>query len=318
MSMIFQNVAKTYLTGRSDFIDENIKELLSYRVQGGGCVTYKSYVMTEDEASERRSYMRQLLKNTKRCNLSNNELDSSRITILNTGEFNGSYLFEDSKGNEFFISSGKINENQADFRKVRAMIPFEYLGKKGNDFNWGIYGNDMSTQRGLVNNYILHFQEFKSEGMGLYICSKIKGSGKTMLSCCILNEIAHRYAVSTKFVPILDLIELTKKDFRENQTLLNELYDASVLVIDDIGVQMAKEWVDTVLYKLINDRYNKKRITIYTSNIEMEQLKIDDRIIDRIDGTTYVIHIPEVSIRHNQKKKEKDDLLQKIKEKATT
>lgn len=32
-----------------------------------------------------------------------------------------------------------------------------------------------------------------------------------MLACCLLNEIAKRYAGSVKFVNILDFIEMTKK-----------------------------------------------------------------------------------------------------------
>lgn len=75
---------------------------------------------------------------------------------------------------------------------------------------------------------------------------------------------------------------------------------------------MSKEWIESSLYQLINHRYNNKLVTIYTSNIRFTEMKIDDRIIDRIDATTYPLNIPEVPVRHQMKKAEKDKLMSDI------
>lgn len=75
---------------------------------------------------------------------------------------------------------------------------------------------------------------------------------------------------------------------------------------------MEKQWVDTVLYRLINERYSMHRITIYTSNVMPEKLKIDDRIIDRIEATSYVITLPEVSVRRMKSKAEMNALLNDV------
>ena len=133
-----------------------------------------------------------------------------------------------------------------------------------------------------------------------------------MLSCCILNELANRYACNIKFVNILDLLEMTKKGFNGQQDELERIRDATILCLDDIGVQMEKQWVDTVLYRLINERYSMHRITIYTSNVMPEKLKIDDRIIDRIEATSYVITLPEVSVRRMKSKAEMNALLNDV------
>ena len=97
---------------------------------------------------------------------------------------------------------------------------------------------------------------------------------------------------------------------------MEALYTSSVLVLDDIGVQMSKEWVDTVFYRLINTRYNEKLVTIYTSNIAVGKLKMDERITGRIESRSYEIHLPEVPVRSVQRKAEKDELLNRMNQNA--
>ena len=80
----------------------------------------------------------------------------------------------------------------------------------------------------------------------------------------------------------------------------DSIRNAAVLCLDDIGVQMSKEWVDTVFYSLINERYSNHKITIYTSNALPDALKIDDRIIDRIASRSYIITLPEVNVRRSK------------------
>lgn len=76
---------------------------------------------------------------------------------------------------------------------------------------------------------------------------------------------------------------------------------------------MRKEWVDTVLYQLINERYTEHKVTLYTSNLPPDGLKIDERIVDRIEATTYTITLPEVNIRKMKSSEEKENLMNDIK-----
>lgn len=151
--------------------------------------------------------------------------------------------------------------------------------------------------------------------MGMYIHSGTKGSGKTMLACCVLNEISSRYYGSVKFVNALDFLEMTKKRFNYDNPEVEALYICKTLVIDDIGAQLDKDWINTVFYRLVNDRYTNHKPTIYTSNLGIDQLKMDDRIIDRIDSASFEIHLPEKSIRREKRQREKDEIMNKEKKK---
>lgn len=284
------------------------EELARYRVSSGSNLQYQRK-MRPEEVTERRRYIRGILKGSAYwANKSNADIDNTRI--MKEGD---DYLIEDEEGQLFFHSVGKVTREETEFRKIRAMMPFEFMDLTGKDFRWEEYSQDINVPRDYVNNFILNFEKFRKKGMGLYIYSSEKGSGKTMLSCCILNELVKRYAVSVKFINSLDLLEITKKGYRgEGQEELEGLYNASVLVIDDIGVQLAKEWVDTVFYRLINYRYTQRLITIYTSNLPAGQLKVDDRITDRIENTTYFVPLPEESVRSKIRKRKKEKIMQEI------
>ena len=289
-------------------IEKSGEELAYYRLLKPNGKTFFAIPMDSDQLSERRIYLRKTLAPYPRWEkLTNEQLEDIRLYRVDNG-----YIAEDEKGYQFFLSGQNVTTKDHEFRKVRAMMPFEFVNAVAQDFMWSKYKSDIMAAKDMVNRYIMCYQQFKTRGMGLYIYSGTKGSGKTMLSCCILNEISKRYAGSVKFVNILDFLEMTKKSYDGDESV-KALYDASLLVIDDIGVQMSKEWIDTVLYRLINERYANRLPTIYTSNIPVDHLKMDDRIIDRIESTTFSVTIPEESIRKDTRQQEKERLLQEIK-----
>lgn len=295
-------------TGATNQEREKGKELAEFIVYQEGGSNYYAMKMDADQRTERRIYMRKVLLDYHEwANLSNEELDRIRIQSVK-----GGYLAERPDQAPTFLRLRSISKEDAELRKVRAMMPFDFLNMTAKDFLWDKYSTDTSGSKSMMSQYIINYQAFKEKGMGLYIYSETKGSGKTMLSCCLLNEIAKRYAGSVKFVNILDFIEMTKKGIDNQDEDVKAIYHCGLLVIDDIGVQMSREWIDTVLYRLINDRYANKLPTIYTSNLPVEGLKMDDRITDRIECTTYPIRLPDESIRKIMRQQEKQDLLNNI------
>ena len=269
------------------------EELARYRLRKPGGMEWNSRSMTPEELSERRIYMRKTLVRFPRWeNMTNAEYED--IRVYRQGKC---LMLEDANGYEYLLPAAGVTAEESEFRKIRAMMPFEFLDVRAKDFQWSRYQGDVTVAKEMVNRYILHYEKLRNKGMGLYIYSGTKGSGKTMLACCLLNEITKRYKGVVKFVNILDFLEMTKKGFSGDDEDVNNIRHAGLLVVDDIGVQMSKEWIDTVLYSLVNDRYVNRLPTIYTSNIPVNRLKMDDRITDRIESTTYSVQLPEESIR---------------------
>ena len=284
------------------------EELARYRLRKPGGMEWYARSMTPEELSERRIYMRKTLVRFPRWeNMTNAQYEDIRVYRQ------GNHLMlEDANGYEYLLPAAGVTAEESEFRKIRAMMPFEFLDVRAKDFQWSRYHGDVTVAKEMVNRYILHYEKLRNKGMGLYIYSGTKGSGKTMLACCLLNEITKRYKGVVKFVNILDFLEMTKKGFSGDDEDVNNIRHAGLLVVDDFGVQMSKEWIDTVLYSLVNDRYVNRLPTIYTSNIPVNRLKMDDRITDRIESTTYSVQLPEESIRKAMREQQKQKLLQEI------
>lgn len=204
--------------------------------------------------------------------------------------------------------SGKAS---SEYRRSRSLLPKEFINKQGKDFNWNLYGCDTDYPKSIVNDFIMNFYDFEKKGFGLYIYSKTKGSGKTMLSCCIANELMERVDMPVKFVTILDFMDIVKKNYKNDD--FNEdikaLYKARLLILDDLGVEIKKEHTDMKLYQLINERCNNQLSTIITSNLKLDELKLDERTVDRIEKMGMVVELPNVPIRRYKAEEEKKKFL---------
>ena len=199
---------------------------------------------------------------------------------------------------DYFIDDGAMVDLRIDERRERSGMPLEYVYKTANSFDWGRYGEDMTMQKKIVNAFVVEFGSFRREGRGLYICSKTRGSGKTLLACCTANEILKKHDITVKFISVPDYIELIKEKDEGSREKVKTIMDAALLIVDDIGAQVEnKEWITTALFRLIDRRYSNHYPTIFTSNVRMEDLKTDERISDRIYAVSAPVIMPEVSIR---------------------
>jgi DNA replication protein DnaC len=125
------------------------------------------------------------------------------------------------------------------------------------------------------------------------------GRGKTHLACAILSELVVTKGVSALYADFSDLLLRIQTSFRPDadtskETVLTPYAEAELLVLDELGASKPHAWVLDVLYNLLNTRYNRKRITIATSNFEDEpdaasgeREKLEDRIGYRLRSRLY-------------------------------
>lgn len=136
-----------------------------------------------------------------------------------------------------------------------------------------------------------------------------------MLACCMCNEIIRKGGISVKFTTVPDFIALVGEEFkneRGEESEVKNITNCTLLVLDDIGSVKQKSWSDENLFKLINTRMSNKKPIVFTSNIPMEQLNVDERIQDRICKISIPLNMPEEAIRTQQAQKENVAFLQDI------
>ena len=228
---------------------------------------------------------------------------------------------EDYGPASYFRCDGQILGNRIADRQNRSMFPEAYVHCRMESFKWEIYGEDISLQKELVERFIGQFFEFQKECNGLYIQSTTRGSGKTMLACCIGNEIIRQHDVSVKFTTMSEYIECVRGSGRSEseKEKAKSIREATLLIVDDIGATTEdRGWIEDVIFRLVNYRYERHLSTIYTSNVPINELKCGDRSMERINATSFEVIIPEVNIRREKADQYKRDFYNRIRQKGNT
>lgn len=267
--------------------------------------------MTPEEHIERNIYMRHKLKGTMHENATDEELDHARLKMIAQGLY---YEFENE-----VVRLGH-NETWADERRRRAAIPAIYEGMGAQDFDFDIYGKDMAMAKvkAIVNGFILKFSLWQREGKNLYIYSKTKGTGKTMLSCILLNEVTMRHMTPARFITVYDYLNTVTESWKDKtgdtSARLRDIETTQLLILDDIGAQDPNKLVNDSLFKLIDRRYSNMLVTIFTSNKKINDLGLDERIISRIEEKSILVSLPEVSIRQRKAESKQEEFLSRLEE----
>jgi DNA replication protein DnaC len=103
------------------------------------------------------------------------------------------------------------------------------------------------------------------------------GVGKTYLLAAIAKNFASR-GISIRFVDFFQLLLELKAGYandKNDATLLNELIDVDILLVDELGKGRNSDWEASVLDQLVMGRYNRNKIIVASTNYD---LKPSDRV----------------------------------------
>jgi DNA replication protein DnaC len=97
------------------------------------------------------------------------------------------------------------------------------------------------------------------------------GTGKTHLVVAILAALVRERGVRCLFYDFQDLLKEIQSSFSpvkqaSEMDILQPVFTAEVLVLDDLGAQKPTAWVRDTVGHIINNRYNDRRTTLFTTN----------------------------------------------------
>ena len=174
---------------------------------------------------------------------------------------------------------------------------------QSNMADW-TFANDDGENKEIsdaMKKYADQFDEFKKSGIGLLLYGSV-GTGKTYYAACIANELIDKGYVKVLMTNFARLTNQLQGKFEGRQEYLDSLNDYSLLIIDDLGAERDSEFVQEIIFNIIDARYRSGLPFIITSNLSIEEMMKTDklshkRIYDRILERCYPVKVDGASRR---------------------
>ncbi len=190
---------------------------------------------------------------------------------------------EKNQKNKFHIEQGKKI-----ISKIRAVKNCGF-GKRYKDKSFINYDKSRNLKAyKLCLEYAKNIEERLKDGRGLFLTGNI-GTGKTHLAAGIVDYIARikkrKISCQIAYITSVDLLAQIRMSFNtKGQDIVGYFEEADLLIIDDLGVEKVTDWVNEILYKIIDHRYNELKPTIFITNLKEDEIKekIGERVTSRI------------------------------------
>lgn len=167
-----------------------------------------------------------------------------------------------------------------------------------NNFNINIFSDEkyreekysprenMDSIAGVAQKFIETFDEKNGVNLLFYGTT---GLGKTFLSNCIAKELIDKNKIviyQTAFT-ILEIIErhrFGRGDKKYNEYQYNLLFEADLLIIDDLGTEVGNTFTNAEIFNIVNTRIIGNKKTIISTNLTPKEISniYTDRVFSRI------------------------------------
>ena len=158
--------------------------------------------------------------------------------------------------------------------------------------SWENYKIINENQKKIVKYLKEYVEDFSNRKESGIIILGNPGTGKTHLCSVIEKKIQN--CVMVKAYDLFRQVKSTwKKEAEESENeVIKSFRRASLLIVDDIGLQFVTNAEKIILYEILDYRYDYLRPTILTSNCDLKTFEniVGNRIISRLsDGNGKIL-----------------------------
>jgi DNA replication protein DnaC len=160
---------------------------------------------------------------------------------------------------------------------------FENYHPQGNNFT---ADEIFRSQSHALNDAQKLAREYPILDIGLLFIGPC-GVGKTHLAVATIKALVNK-GINCLFYDFRDLLKEIQDSYNSvSQTtelrVLEPVYEAEVLVLDELGAVKPTDWVRDTMTQIINTRYNDRKVTIFTTNyLDEAENPNEETLTDRV------------------------------------
>lgn len=205
----------------------------------------------------------------------------------------------------------EARKNEERLRKIEELRKTGFSDKQL--MGWTFYNDNGSHPEVMkaARNYVDNFKTFKEDGKGLLFYGDV-GTGKTYVAAAIANALVDKGVpvMMTNFARIANKLQ---ESFDGRQTYLDNLNKFDLLVIDDLAAERKTEYMQEIVFNVVDARYRSGLPMIITTNLGIAAIKnatetAERRVFDRILEKCFPIEVKGKSHRRKKVKAEYEDM----------
>ena len=179
-----------------------------------------------------------------------------------------------------------VKSEQADERQAR-LKQYSNLGSLARFTFDNLMPEGRSSNKRSQERFAHAYQAaraFAAEPKGWLVLGGPSGSGKTHLAAAIVNERI-RQGQPAFYITAPDLLDRIRASFNPDSEMpydefFEQVRNAPLLVLDDLGVQSGTAWAKEKLDQLLTSRFNNELPTVIVTGTPVEQM--EDRLRTRL------------------------------------
>ena len=207
----------------------------------------------------------------------------------------------------------KRDREEAERKRIERMIEIQKLRRMGFPESemdkWTFAADDLAHPKisSVMMNYASNFDKMFKSGKGLLLYGTI-GSGKSFYAASIVNHLIDE-GIPCLMTNFSRLVNTIQGMYDGKQDYIDGLNRFDLLVIDDLSAERDTEYMNEIVFSIIDSRYRAGLPLIVTTNMTAEEIKNPadirkQRIYSRLLEMTIPI---EVSGYDRRRQKLKDD-----------
>lgn len=139
--------------------------------------------------------------------------------------------------------------------------------------NWTFANDDGESSQiiTVAKNYVDNFSKMHEDGKGLLLFGTV-GNGKTFASACIANALIDK-GIPCMLTSFLRIANTVQGMFEGKQEYLDSFNRFPLLILDDLATERKTEYMQDIVFNVIDSRYRSGLPLIITTNLTAEQIK---------------------------------------------